>query len=175
VAAVALLDAGHVDASDSGEAPQTLPELQVEAREVIGEHYTFASMAEALEVQREQSPRWSPLIEAAWLDAFHEVGGQVVPKVSPDTYARAYRGFQERPPSGAWPALAAAGIPVLLLLAGRPEERQELQRAAAARFAAAVPQAELRWKHDNGHNLVVELGEELGDELAGWLAGVGWR
>jgi pimeloyl-ACP methyl ester carboxylesterase len=170
----ALLDAGHVDAGADGSPPQPLDALVQEARSVIGEVYTFASVDEAVEAQRAESGRWTAHLEASWRDSFAEVDGRVVPTLAPETYAAAYWGFQERPPSRAWPAIGAADMPVLLLLAGQPPERLGQQRASSAAFAQQVPRARLRWMQGHGHNLVAEIGAPLGDELADWLAAAGW-
>jgi hypothetical protein len=97
-----------------------------------------------------------------------------VPTLAPETFAAAFWGYQERPPSSEWPALGSAGIPVILLLAAQPPERLAGQRAASSAFAARVPQATLRWMQGHGHNLVAEIGAPLGDELADWLAAGGW-
>jgi pimeloyl-ACP methyl ester carboxylesterase len=174
VAALVLLDAGHVDAGADGSPPQPVEALVEEARSVIAEAYTFESVEAAVAAQRAEAVRWSEHVETSWREAFAVVDGRVVPTLAPETYAAAYWGFQERPPSRAWPALGRAGMPVLLLLAGQPAERLAAQRAAAAAFAEQVPQARLRWMQGHGHNLVAEIGEPLGDELADWLGEVGW-
>jgi pimeloyl-ACP methyl ester carboxylesterase len=170
VAAVALLDAGHVDSPESN----TLEEQQAQAREVVHDHFTFDSVDAAVQAMQEQARRWSAHMETSWRTSFSERDGKAVPALAPETFAAAAWGYQQRPPSAAWPALGASAIPVIQLLAGQPAERLADQRAASAAFAAAVPRAQLRWMQGNGHNLVAELGEPLGAELADWLASVGW-
>jgi pimeloyl-ACP methyl ester carboxylesterase len=52
--------------------------------------------------------------------------------------AHAVGGIATEPPAAAWPALAASGLPVLLLT------REDAVEEDVAVFAAAVPQAEIR-------------------------------
>ena len=90
-AAILLLDAGHADASES--APRTLAEQVAESRQVIREHMTFATLDEAIEANRAQSPRWSPLIELSWRTAYAPADGVVRPTLAAETFAAAAFGF----------------------------------------------------------------------------------
>ena len=73
-------------------------------------------------------------------------------------------------PTAQWPAIAAGGYPVLLLLATEPEESRILNEAAAERFAAAIPHADVRLVDGATHSLTTDLRERFGQLLVDWLA-----
>ena len=69
-----------------------------------------------------------------------------------------------------WATTAAAGIPTLLLLATKPEEARRSNEEAAARFQAAIPQADIRFIEDATHSLVTDLRDRFGTLVVDWLA-----
>ena len=81
--------------------------------------------------------------------------------------AYAMRGLTD-PVSPAWETLGKHSIPTLLLLAS-VEPHAEVNRKHVGRFAAAVPQAEIRWVEGATHGIVDDVGAPLGDQLADWL------
>jgi pimeloyl-ACP methyl ester carboxylesterase len=79
----------------------------------------------------------------------------------------AMRGLTDRI-GDAWPVIEEHAIPTLLLLATE-EPHVSQNRAHVARFAEAVPSAEVRWVDGAGHGLLEDVGAPLGDEIAAWL------
>lgn len=69
-----------------------------------------------------------------------------------------------------WPAIAAAGIPTLLLLATVPEDRLAENQAGAEAFQAAIPHADVRFLDGTTHSLITDLRDEFGRTVAEWLA-----
>jgi len=73
--------------------------------------------------------------------------------------------------SETWPSIAAAGIPVLLLLATEPAEARAVNEQGAARFCEALPSADVRWVEGATHSLVTDERERFGETVAAWLSG----
>ena len=74
--------------------------------------------------------------------------------------------------SDTWAAIADAGIPVLLLLATQPDEARAVNEEGEARFAAALPAAEVRWVDGATHSLVTDERERFGATVLDWLSGL---
>ena len=74
--------------------------------------------------------------------------------------------------SDTWAAIADAGIPVLLLLATQPDEARAVNAQGEARFAAALPAAEVRWVDGATHSLVTDERERFGATVVEWLSGL---
>jgi len=79
--------------------------------------------------------------------------------------------MREEPAWSTYPALAAARIPVLLLLAGAYDAAlSSARRSGLARLHAALPGAEVRELEGAGHDLPRERGAEVGRIVGEWLA-----
>ena len=171
VAAVVLFDSGHLDYADvPGSNPEATFEERVEAlRGQIVAMPSFDALVDELssEIARPVTPT---LIEALRAGVRVRPDGSVEPIVSPETRAAALQGAVAERPSRSWPVVADAAIPVLLLLATEPEETLRQNEAAAERFSAAVPHAELRFLPGWGHDLIADGGPALAGELVAWLA-----
>ena len=72
-----------------------------------------------------------------------------------------------------WPAVAAARIPTLLLLATEPAATREQNEAAASRFRAAIPHADVQFVEGATHSLITDERERFGATVAAWLASLG--
>jgi pimeloyl-ACP methyl ester carboxylesterase len=72
--------------------------------------------------------------------------------------------------SETWPAIAAASIPVLLLLATEPEQARTVSQDGAARFSAILPDAEVRWVDGATHSLVTDERERFGTTVVDWVS-----
>ena len=75
-------------------------------------------------------------------------------------------------PSGAWPAIGAAGIPTLVVLATEPAEARETNERLLPRFLGAVPQAEVV-RPGCRHQVFPDLGARAGELVAHWLRAQG--
>ncbi len=174
VAALVLLDSGHLDYADvPGSNPgATLADRIEQARAQIEEIPSFDALVEELraEIARPVTPA---LIEALRAGVRERPDGGVEPIVTPEVRAAAMQGAVAERPSESWPVLADAAVPVLLLLATEPVETRAQNEAAARVFRAALPHAEVRRCDGWGHDLLADAGPEVGAIVADWLARVG--
>jgi pimeloyl-ACP methyl ester carboxylesterase len=173
VAAVVLLDSGHLDYAD---VPGSNPDATLEERieEVRGRLQPPPSR-EALRRELESAVR-RPLTDA-FLEAVEpglreRPDGSVEPVVTAETRAAAMQGLIRTRPSESWPVLADAGVPVLLLLAGEPPETREQNEAAAPVFREAIPHAEVRLCEGWGHDPIADGGPALAAIVGEWLDGL---
>ena len=112
--------------------------------------------------------RWTPELAESCRSAFREENGEVVSIMGPDVYAAAIWGTIQAPPAEVLPRLGASGVPVLLLAATQPPELEERRRPARERFAALVPQAEIKLM-DTMHFVLEDAPEEAAQATGEWL------
>jgi pimeloyl-ACP methyl ester carboxylesterase len=172
VAGLLLLDSGHRDYQEDPtfSAAKALEEYVAEAGRpdrllrFDGWEPLFEELAGA--VRRPLTPS---LREAARAGFREEAGGSIVAIPTPEAQGAARYGLGQTRASASWPALAASGVPVLLLLATEPPELAAVNRRAAAVYAAAVPQAEIELVEGATHSLLTDRGPEAAALLADWL------
>jgi hypothetical protein len=75
-------------------------------------------------------------------------------------------------PSDRWPAVAAAGIPTLLILATEPEAGGLLKERFLPTFAGAVPEADAI-RPGCRQQVLADLGVRAGELVADWLRAKG--
>lgn len=170
VAALVLLDSGHLD---YGDVPGSNPGATFEERvaEVRARLEPLPSRAALHEALREEIRRPVPdeLLAAAEAGTVEEPDGSVRPRLAAETRAAAMQALVRTRPSEDWPVLADAGVPVLLLLATEPVDTRAQNEQAAARIAAAIPHADVRFCEGWGHDLIADGGPELADVIGTWL------
>lgn len=171
VAALALIDGGYLDPIN--EDGDTLEELRDHWRAQAG--FRFDTWKEVLDDARPWLARWSPEIEEYVKSAFREENGEVVSIMTPDVYAAAMHGIDRSPPSSVHGRLGETGVPVLLLGATVPEHEDARKRHWAERFAADVPQAEVRRIDGAPHLMLEERPEETARAIGNWLQFVQYR
>lgn len=165
IAAVALLDAAYAD-------PSQLPsraELLAASRERLAQ-WRFPDEEAAREHLVENVLEYRASFFAVCRAALRDQDGELVPVTTPEARARALGGIVDWPATRTHPALAASGVPVLVLVAGQPPEAE--QHADLERFTATVPQAEIRRMDDCGHDLIADAGPEVARILRTWLQGL---
>ena len=176
VEALVLLDSGQLDYGDDERAR---PEQSLDDRtaDVEGQLEVWADRAALhADVAGDLRRPVTDLLLAALEPAVRtRPDGALVPVVSARTVAGARHGMVRERTSDGWPALATAGLPVLLLLADEPPDVRDRNRAAADRMAAAVPSLDVRVMTGWGHDLVGDGGPALAEEIARWLAGLPLR
>jgi pimeloyl-ACP methyl ester carboxylesterase len=167
IRSLVLVDSGHLDYSET-------PGVDLDS--------TIEELSEAAEAARLRLPDREHVAELigtdvddVLVDAFLEgmeadEEGHLVSR-TPGTASGAARFHLARSKqSETWPLLAHQHLPTLLLLATEPEPARQLNEAGAARFAAAMPQAEVRWVEGATHSLVTDEREKFGATVAAWLA-----
>jgi pimeloyl-ACP methyl ester carboxylesterase len=162
VTALALVDVGY-QTPPANHA--TYEELLEQARgEREGMRYADADAF--LAAERAQFS--ATVTDAQLLASMREEGGRLVPELTAEVYAGALHGVEAEPPSALLGDLRDADLPVLLLVAGRPED--ERRAAEVESFARAVPNAEVRHFPDAGHNVLLDAADEAIPLVADWLA-----
>jgi pimeloyl-ACP methyl ester carboxylesterase len=171
-----LVDSGQMDYQDAPGFPhgKSYEDLVEDAR---APERTIRTTTEEFErdAQGEVRRRITPGLMEAFRAGLREEGGQLVSIVTPETRASAMYGLMGTRVTESWPAIAAAGIPILLLLATEPEETKELNRRAVEVFVERFPDAEIRFLENAGHDLFADAGPELAEIVAEWAAGLGPR
>lgn len=169
VAALVLLDSGHLDYADD---PQSNPEATLEERieHARGQILELPSFDALIEEVRGEIPRpVTPVLVEAIRAGIRETADGPEPIVTPETRGAAMQGAVDERPSRSWPVLADAAVPVLLLLASEPEEARVRNEAAETAFRAALPHAEIRWCEGWSHDLLADGGPAVGTIVADWL------
>jgi pimeloyl-ACP methyl ester carboxylesterase len=164
VDALVLLDSGHVDygVADPDVGARTLDEWLAEA----APRFTAANraaLAEAMGLNVDD-----PLLDDLRL-GMTDTGSVLVSRTNGVTGAAARFALAQSRCSTDWPVLAAAGTPTLLLLATAPEEARRQNEEWGARFADAVPHAQVRPVDGATHSITTDLRDRLGRDLADWL------
>jgi pimeloyl-ACP methyl ester carboxylesterase len=155
-----ILDAGYSDPPFDPAQPfeQYVTENEATREETIRPSWD-AVFAEA----RERHRRWSPAIEASVRAGRREEDGRIVPSGDPRVMAAVESGIAQAPPSTTRAALAATGLPVLLVVSDDAAEDD------LAQFAADVPQAEIHQPGGLGHDVLIDGGPEIVHFLGAWL------
>jgi pimeloyl-ACP methyl ester carboxylesterase len=129
-------------------APTGLEACVAEARREREEE-TFESWAAFFAYERESLRRWSPALEEAHRAVMLEENGKVAPILDAESLGAIAYGNGLEPVTETYPAIAAAGVPVLLVYASRPEVAEPV-----ARFRAALPEAKIEPIADAIHDLI---------------------
>ena len=162
--ALVILDAGYDDPPFDPSQPF---ESYLEENEQAWEEKCEPSWESALAGVRQRFHTWSPALEQVWRAGWREEDGRLVPSVSPSVVAAAEHGTAQALPSTVRPALAATGLPVLLVASGDASEED------LARFAADVPQAEIHHAKGVAHDVLNDGGPRLTQLVGEWLAANG--
>lgn len=165
-----LVDSGQMDYQDSPGFPQdeSLEQLIQEAGERIRLATDDFATAAQEGLRRPVTPE---LLEAARA-AFREEDGELVAILTPEVRGAVLHGIAKSRVTDGWPAIAAARIPTLLLLATEPAETREQNERAATIFARRFPAADIHWIEDAGHDLLADAAPEVARLVRDWTAGL---
>jgi pimeloyl-ACP methyl ester carboxylesterase len=165
VRALVLVDSGHLDYADQPGASldETLEGLTANMDAARRRARDRATVASDLEL-----PIDDPVVEAYMAGMTGDGEGGLISRTTGASRAKAMYHLMRARQSERWSAIASAGIPTLLLLATKPDDLKAMNEAAGARFAAAVPQAEMRYL-DATHSLITDLRDRFGETVAAWL------
>jgi pimeloyl-ACP methyl ester carboxylesterase len=167
VGGLVLFDSGHVDYRDLPDArPEaTMGELiaELEADPVPD---TWDELV-ALLAEHDLDAEWTL---AAWREGFAiDSDGRIRRRATDVAIAAASYWLMRASPSAAWPAIAAAGIPTLVLLATEPPEYRQSNAEAGERMHVDVPHADIRPIEGMRHAVFADLGASAGTLVADWL------
>lgn len=149
--ALALVEGGH-----HGSMRPTGLKVAIEEARAEREGDTFASWGAFIESESKALQRWTPALEEAHRAVMQEEDGRVAPILSSVALGAINQGSRLEPLAEAYPALAAAAVPVLLVVASG------IETEAVQRFRAALPDARLESIPDGIHDLVSFAPEEVG-------------
>jgi pimeloyl-ACP methyl ester carboxylesterase len=158
LSALVLLDAGYADQQPGAAAVDMLQQIRRQWEEDCA-----PDRDALLERLRADGGRWSPAVEEAFLAGWHEREGRLEPVVTAERFADALRGVVEEPPSPTWPAIAASGLPVLLVMS------DAARRDDVDRFRNALPAAHLEHVTGTGHDVCRERPREVAALVGDWL------
>ena len=170
VRALVLVDSGHIDYGDSpgAELETSLEEWIVRSEQGRLRAPDRAGVARDLEL-----PIDDPVVDAFMEGITDDGAGGLITRTLGAARGPAMYHLARARSTAQWPAIAAAGMPTLLLLATEPAATRELNEAAAARFRAAIPHADVQFVEGATHSLITDERERFGAVVAAWLAALG--
>jgi pimeloyl-ACP methyl ester carboxylesterase len=164
-----LVDTGHMDYQDLPNFPhgKSLAELIEAAR---APERTIRTRTEDFEREAQEGVRrpLTPELLEAFRAGVRAEDGELVSIVTPEVRGAVMQGIMEARVTASWPGIAAAGIPILLLVATEPPELREEAEAALPRFVQQFPEAEIHRLEGAGHDLFADAGPELARIVAEW-------
>jgi pimeloyl-ACP methyl ester carboxylesterase len=155
---LALVEGGH----HGSRAPTGLEAAIEEARAERAEE-TFDGWDAYLAYEREALRRWSPELEAAHR-AVMEEDGRVAPIASAEVVGAIHQGSRLEPVAEAYPAIAEARVPVLLIVA------EDEETEAVARFRRSLPEARVETIAGAIHDLISFAPERIADLVGSFVA-----
>jgi pimeloyl-ACP methyl ester carboxylesterase len=162
---IAALDSGY-QPPITGKA--TLAALQTHWRGEPG--FRWPSWDAWREDTRATFPRLTPDLEEALRAGIREDDDGVMSIMGPDVYASVIWSLIGDSWADYLDGAAASGLPVLLLVATEPADKEGERAEQLAAFAARVPQAEIVRIEGARHSLLEDDPEAVARELGGWLA-----
>jgi pimeloyl-ACP methyl ester carboxylesterase len=167
VRALVLVDSGHLDYTDDPEAnlDASLEELIAEAEADRLRAPDRAGLAADLDLAVAD-----PLVDSVLAAMTDDGAGGLVTRTLGSTRGAAMYHLMRSRQSEQWPAIAAAGIPTLLLLATKPQRIRDANAAAADRFRAVLRHADIRFVEGASHSLIADMRARFGETVGGWLA-----
>jgi pimeloyl-ACP methyl ester carboxylesterase len=170
VAALVLVDSGHLDFADTpgADLSATMDDLIAHGEE------TRLRLADRDAVVHMLDAEPDDVLVDAFLEGMEPDGdGGLVSRTPGVARGPALYHLTRSKQSGTWAAIDAAGIPVLLLLATEPEQARAVSEQGAAALSAAIPSADVRWVEGATHSLITDERERFGATVADWLSGLG--
>jgi pimeloyl-ACP methyl ester carboxylesterase len=167
-----LIDSGHMDYQDSPNFPhgKSRDDLIQDAQAAGELRVPKEGLAQALQegagVRRAVTPELVEAVKAG----FREEDGDLVNITNPEVRGAALYGVTQVRVKDSWPAIAEAGIPILLLLATEPEETRRQNEQAVPVFEERFPDAEIHWIEGAGHDLFADAGPEVARLVRDWAS-----
>jgi pimeloyl-ACP methyl ester carboxylesterase len=167
-----LVDGGYVDYADlSGFDLGADLEACVERARARAGRRSFPSWGAYFASERDDLGRWNPALEAAHRETMREQDGAVVPVLSPESVGAIHHAGLVEPTVSTYPALRAAGLPILLLVPADGVAGSAVAPGCLERFAEQVPQLAIRELPGAVHDLVSVAPGELAATISSWIEG----
>jgi pimeloyl-ACP methyl ester carboxylesterase len=169
VRALVLVDSGHLDYADdpNGDINASMEQMieQGEARRIRARDR--AQVAADLDLDIDD-----PVVDSFMAGLMDDGEGGLITRTLGTTRGPAMYHLMRSRQTDQWPAIAAAGLPTLLLLATVPDAARTRNEAAGEQFQAAIPQADVRFVEGATHSLITDLRDEFGESVREWLAAI---
>jgi pimeloyl-ACP methyl ester carboxylesterase len=168
IRALVLVDSGHLDYAETpgADLSATVEDLVAEGDERRLRLPDREAVAHLVDVDPDD------VLVDAFLEGMEPDGEGLVSRTPGAARGPALYHLARARQSDTWAPISDAGIPVLLLLATQPDEARAVNEHGAARFAAALPAAEVRWVDGATHSLVTDERERFGSTVVDWLSGL---
>ena len=172
VEGLVLLDTGHMDYQDQPTFPhgKSLEELIEDVRAPERQIRVAGWEAFETDVQEEVRRPVTPELLEAFRAGIREEDGMLVGIPTPEVRGAVMHGIMQVRVTETWPALAEADIPILLLLATEPEETGEQNEQAAEEFAKRLPNSDINFIENAGHDLIADAAPEVARFIRDWAA-----
>jgi pimeloyl-ACP methyl ester carboxylesterase len=157
--ALALVEGGH-----HGSRPPTSLQAAIEEARAERPEETFHGWDAYFAYERESLRRWTPALEEAHRAVMLEENGRVAPIATAEVVGAIHHGSRLEPLAGAYPAIAAAAVPVLLLVAADSETE------AVVRFRAALPAARVEAVPNAIHDLISFAPDRVAGAVGSFVA-----
>jgi pimeloyl-ACP methyl ester carboxylesterase len=173
--ALVLLDGGHFDHADLPEADpsETVEDVR---REMVAQDWAVEAPTLETCVARvagvavdDVAVTGRPGLREAVRAGLVETARGLGSAVSLDHAAAAMHALMRSRSSVAYPGIAAAGIPVLLLIATQPHQRAAMNRQRVEAFRERLPDLTVV-EMPSGHDIPVGAPVDAAHAIAGWLA-----
>jgi len=168
-----LLDGGHFDHADLPEADpaETVADVR-EQMAAMGWALDEPTLSACVERVGGADAHARPLLREAVRAGVIETPQGFRSRVAPANAAAAMHGLMNSRTSDTYPTIARLGIPVLLLMATRPDERARLNRERLVRFRAHLPDVDVV-ELASGHDVPVDAPADGARAIADWLVARG--
>jgi pimeloyl-ACP methyl ester carboxylesterase len=166
-----LVDSAQMDYQDSPNFPhgKSLEDLIADAARPDARVRAKKEEFEAAAQEGLRRPVTPELLEAVRA-GLREEDGELIGIVSPEVRGAVLYGITKMRVTALWPAVAEAGIPILLLLATEPEDTRAQNEHWAPIFAERFPDAEIRFIEGAGHDLIADAGPEVARLVREWAS-----
>jgi pimeloyl-ACP methyl ester carboxylesterase len=165
-----LLDGGHFDHADLPEADPSETVADVRRQMVaMGWAIEGPTLDACVERVAGAGARTRPLVRAGVRAGLAESPAGLRSRVDLDHAAAAMHALMNSRTSVAYPILAQAGIPILLLLATQPDERAALNRERLVAFRRQVPDPHVV-ELPSTHDIPVHMPAAAARAVGQWLA-----
>ena len=167
VRALVLVDSGHIDYADdpNGDITKSLEQVIEDAEAKRIRVRDRAQVATDLDLSIDD-----PIVDSYMAGLMDDGEGGLISRTGGPARGASMYYLMRSKQTEQWPAIAAAGVPTLLLLATVPEDRLTENQAGAAAFSAAIPMADARFIDSASHSLITDLRDRFGETVRDWLA-----